>query len=203
MSRARVITGTDANGRPVSHWADAPAEGVAYGFMEPAFAPTITRRHATRAELAAANTEPPTYLSKPGRRQSTGPVGGWDGMASPERMQQSRARGASATHAKRISPHQKKVLTEVRAHGGNRSHAAIALGVSTTAVQASLRLAGKLGVTLPEIATRVGIPNRIPTVLTPRCGRRLRTGPCGRKAEHPGVCGKFVPYAVRRARRER
>jgi hypothetical protein len=167
MSRARVIVGRTHDGYPVSRWQDTPADDARYGFMEPASQPTITTRKATPAELAAANAEPVGYLdAKPGRRQSTGPVGGWDGMATPERMAASRARGAARTHAatRPISPHQKRVLSEVRAHGGNRSHAAIALGVSTTAIQTSLRLAGRVGVTMPEPATRYGIPNKVPFV---------------------------------------
>lgn len=96
MSRPRVITGTDEHGRPKTEWADAkPDTDRGYGHMEPAFVPTVERRKATPAELAAARAreDEPRHLAL---------RSGWDSTPAvmpgapndPERMQASRQRGA-------------------------------------------------------------------------------------------------------------
>lgn len=87
-----------------------------------------------------------------------------------------------------LTPRQRHILDVVRSFGGNRSRAARHLGICVAAVQASLRVSAAAGATVPPRITRKGIRNSVQHELTPRCGRVMRTGVCGRQAGHPHGC---------------
>lgn len=92
MSRQRVVTGTDARGRPTSTWADPePDTARAYGHMEPAHTATIERRKATTQELEAARAREvaPTHLTAPSLARPS-PIT----PHTQDQMQVSRQRGA-------------------------------------------------------------------------------------------------------------
>lgn len=93
----------------------------------------------------------------------------------------------------RLTRRQRDILQAVRSTNGNRARAARHLGISTTAVQAAMRLCAKHGAPVPApLPSRRGQPNLHPMPVrptTPRCGfpMRYKHEPCARRAGHtPG-----------------
>lgn len=88
-----------------------------------------------------------------------------------------------------LTKRQEQVLHVVRAHNGNRSHAARQLGVNISAIQKSLKYAKAAGASVPVAKPgRKGIPDSTPRKIGPRCGEPTRRGVCGRPQGHPATC---------------
>jgi hypothetical protein len=86
-----------------------------------------------------------------------------------------------------LTQRQRHIVDIVRSHNGNRARAARQLGVSTTAVQAVVRIAAKVGVVVP-VPTRG--PDLQPRVNKPEpCGVLMERSAvlCARGAGHRGA----------------
>ena len=87
-----------------------------------------------------------------------------------------------------LTQRQRRVLDTVRAHGGNRTRAAVELRITPQAVKAVLRIAARAGVAVPDGATRG--PDRQPRKGSPvRCGYWMPRSnvPCARGNGHEGA----------------